>query len=192
MARPHAALVLRWPQSREACASEARRGDARALHTVAEARRADARARHYTVAEARRGDTTPRAARHTVSEARCSDARPHHTVAEARRSVARAHTVVEARYAGARARHTVAVTHRAVHLSCCARPSPQSATGAGKPASRSVSRTGAAHPTAAACRCGRGHRRFWSLLPISRCRRPRGRGRRAGRGLASDPWRPVV
>eukprot|EP00964_Phaeocystis_antarctica_P024338 scaffold13639_cov80-Phaeocystis_antarctica.AAC.1 len=147
MARPHAALVLRWPQSREACASEARRGDARALHTVDEARRADARAPH-TVDVTRRGDTRAR----------------HHTVVEAR---------------------------RAMHESG-ALPSPQSATGAGKPASRSVSRTGAAHPTAAACRCGRGHRRFWSLLPRPSCRRPRGRGRRAGRGLASDPWRPVV
>eukprot|EP00964_Phaeocystis_antarctica_P027226 scaffold15341_cov64-Phaeocystis_antarctica.AAC.7 len=161
MARPLAASVLRWPRSRDACASEARRGDARALHTVAEARRADARARHHTVVEARRGGAKAR----------------HHTVAEARRSVARAlHTVVEARCAK--------------HLSCSL-PPPQSATGAGKPASRSVSRTGAAHPTAAACRYG-GHRRFWSLLPRPSCRRRRGRGRRAGRGLACDPWRPVV
>ena len=58
----------------------------------------------------------------------------------------------------------------------CARPSPQSAAGAGKPASRSVYRPGA-DPTAAVNRCGRG-----------RCRADR----RAGHGLASDPWHPVV
>eukprot|EP00964_Phaeocystis_antarctica_P041642 scaffold23820_cov54-Phaeocystis_antarctica.AAC.3 len=160
MARPHAASVLSWKWSREACASvcdcrsrgeyrravhnmrapravaEARRGDARARHTVA--RRADARARH-TVAEARRGGAR---ARHAV--ARRADARARRTVAEARRGDARA------RYAVVEARHAVRPS--------CARPSPQTAAGAGKPASRSASRAGA-HPAATARRRGRGHRR---------------------------------
>ena len=109
-------------------------------------------------------------ARQAFAGARHADAEAHHTAAEARRADARAsHAVVRARHA------VVQETGRAVHPSC-ARPSPQSAAGAGKPASRSVYRPGA-DPTAAVNRCGRG-----------RCRADR----RAGHGLASDPWHPVV
>jgi hypothetical protein len=84
----------------------------------------DARAR-CTVAEARRGDATPRT-RRTVVGARRADARARHTVA-----------LRGARRADASARYTVEAW-RAVHPSCARpeRPSPQSATGAGKPARR--------------------------------------------------------
>eukprot|EP00964_Phaeocystis_antarctica_P122068 scaffold85743_cov52-Phaeocystis_antarctica.AAC.1 len=129
-------------------------------------------------------------ARHTFAGARHAGAEAHHTAAEARHADARArHAVARARHAVARARHAVVQeTGRALHPSC-ARPSPQGAAGAGKPVSRSVSRPGA-HPAAAVSRCGRGRCRCRSVDPRP-CRRRRG-DRRAGHGLASDPWHPVV
>ena len=161
--------------------------DARARHTVAQARRGDATPRALrTVAGARRGEAR---ARHTVAGARRAEARARRAVAETRRGDARARRAeVRARRADARARRSVAQARRAEHSSC-ARPSPQSAAGAGEPASRSASRTGA-RPTAAARR--RAHRRCRSVDHRPSRRRRGGRGTRAGRGLASAPWRPIV
>ena len=77
MACPHATSVLRWPQLREACASECgcRSRDPR-THTVAEARRADAMARR-TFVEAHRAAP---AACCTAVQTRRAEARAHHAV----------------------------------------------------------------------------------------------------------------
>ena len=123
------------------------------------------------------------------TQAHCAAARARHTAYRCANARARR---AAARRANARARRAVVEARRAVHSSY-AQPSPQSAAGAGSPASRDASRTGA-HPTAAAHR-GRGHRRYQSVEHRPSPHRGGGRntGSRARRpSLAPDPWRPVA
>ena len=129
----------------------------------------------------------------------------HCAAARARRAVARRDNA-RARRANARARRAVVEARLAVHSSC-ARPPPQSAAGAGAPASRNAAGAGIpgaltlasrdasrtdAHPTAAAHR-SRGHRRGRSVDHSPSRHRAGGRNGRAGRpSLAPDLWRPVA
>ena len=196
MACPHAAPVPHWPWHRGGGASAR-----------------DSRSRGEPHRDAHKTQTHRAAARAHRAVARRANARARRAVAGARRGNATARRAA-ARRANARARRAVVEARRAVHSSC-ARPSPQSAAGAGAPgagapgagilgagtpgagtpgagtlASRDASRTGA-HPTAAAHR-NRGYRRCRSVEHRP-SRRGGGRNGRAGSpSLAPDPWRPVA
>ena len=154
----HAASVLCWPHTRDACASalgcRTRRERRRVAHD-ARVRRDSARARHTCVGNRRGGERVC----DTVDEAPRGGATPMH-------------------------RHALVMARRAVHLSRAC-PLLHGAAGAGKPVSRSSafdSRPGARPWKAAARHCIRGHRRCRSVgSRPCRCRADF----RAGRGLAS-------
>ena len=161
----HAASVLCWPHTRDACASalgcRTRRERRRVAHD-ARVRRDSARARHTCVGNRRGGERVC----DTVDEAPRGGATPMH-------------------------RHALAMARRAVHPSRAC-PLLHGAAGAGKPVSRSSapdSRPGARPYKAAARHRNRGHRRCRSVgSRPCRCRADF----RAGRGLASNFWRPTV